>query len=185
MTLVSVCHLLYTAAEVKFGILAAQNAVVTLLVSRVITPNLLRASQQPLAIGKDASPVDRISELSRLLQRVAHFAHHDNENARSQASTPDLSLVLKHVAALRELVSRLLALPPDPTLGLVTGSRWGNHGLVEEPTEEAEMAALWLVDTCRRWVTAVPADSSAADDAPGRLNQQQLAGAARTLARLG
>jgi hypothetical protein len=30
-----------------------------------------------------------------------------------QASVPDLPQVLKHVASLRELVARVLALPPD------------------------------------------------------------------------
>lgn len=49
-SLTSVCHLVYSAAEVKFGILAAQNAVGTLLVSRVITPSILRPLERPARV---------------------------------------------------------------------------------------------------------------------------------------
>eukprot|EP00439_Symbiodinium_sp_Y106_P013258 s2297_g1.t3 len=167
-SLTSVCHLIYAAAEVKFGILAAQNAVGTLLVSRVITPSLLRV-QRP-ADGNGAS--ERVSELSRLLQRIAHFAHHDDE-ARGQ-TLPDLNQVVKHVASLRELVSRVLSLPPDSQMGLPAS------------TEESEAAALWTVQTCCRWTAGVPSDVHATGDPPGRARQQQqLVLAAQPIARLG
>lgn len=166
-SLASVCHLIYAAAEVKFGILAAQNAVGTLLVSRVITPSLLRV-QRPDAGGAS----ERVSELSRLLQRIAHFAHHDDE-ARGQ-TLPDLNQVLKHVASLRELVSRVLSLPPDSQMGLPAS------------TEESEAAALWTVQTCCRWTAGVPSDVQATGDPPGRARQQQqLVLAAQPIARLG
>ncbi|CAJ1331854.1 unnamed protein product, partial [Effrenium voratum] len=162
-SLTSVCHLVYSAAEVKFGILAAQNAVGTLLVSRVITPSILRQSTEG---------AERLAELSRLLQRIAHFAHHDEETSRGHAGVPDLHQVLKHVAALRELVSRVLSLPPDAQMGLPAS------------TEDAEAAAAWIVETCRRWAGHVPAESGA--DPPGRARQQQqLQLACKGLARLG
>ncbi|CAK9004640.1 unnamed protein product [Durusdinium trenchii] len=173
-SLSSVCHLVYSAAEVKFGILAAQNAVATLLLSRVITPSLLRARPTEPAAGGAAAPFsERVSELSRLLQRIAHFAHHDDD-ARSHAGVPDLSEVLKHVAALRELVSRVLALPPDPQMGL------------NSATEDSEAAALWIVQTCRRWMAQVPAEDAGSRRADGRARQQQqLELIAGPLARLG
>ena len=175
-SLTSLCHLVYSAAEVKFGILAAQNAVATLLLSRVITPSILRAK----STASSPSLPERISELSRLLQRIAHFAHHEDESSRGQASVPDLPHVLKHVASLRELVSRVLALPPDAQMGL------------NSSTEDSEAAALWIVETCRRWTAGVPSvpsmDTSAVSpsgDPPGRSRQQQqLQLAAGPFARL-
>eukprot|EP00931_Biecheleriopsis_adriatica_P047178 TRINITY_DN27167_c0_g1_i1.p1 TRINITY_DN27167_c0_g1~~TRINITY_DN27167_c0_g1_i1.p1 ORF type:complete len:985 (-),score=203.37 TRINITY_DN27167_c0_g1_i1:38-2992(-) len=175
-SLVSVCHLVYSSAEVKFGVVAAQNAVVTLLVSRVITPSLLRVAQRPSDISgaRGGTLSERVSELSRLLQRVAHFAHHDDEAARSPASSvPDLNQVFRHVASLRELVSRVLSLPSDPSLGLSAS------------TQDAEAAALWVVSTCQRWAGGVPSDISFAGDPPGRPRHQQLLSlAAKPLARL-
>lgn len=87
---------------------------------------------------------------------------------------PDLSEVLKHVAALRELVSRVLALPPDPQMGL------------NSATEDSEAAALWIVQTCRRWMAQVPAEDAGSRRADGRARQQQqLELIAGPLARLG
>ncbi|CAE7751911.1 unnamed protein product [Symbiodinium sp. CCMP2456] len=104
-SLASVCHLIYAAAEVKFGILAAQNAVGTLLVSRVITPSLLRV-QRPVDAGGAS---ERVSELSRLLQRIAHFAHHDDE-ARGQ-TLPDLNQELQ-----KQTIAASRHLPADPDM---------------------------------------------------------------------
>ena len=53
----------------------------------------------------------------------------------------------------------MLALPPDAQLGL------GNA------TEDSEAAALWVVETCRRWAKQLPAGQA---EAPGKGRQQQL-----------
>lgn len=159
-------HYLYAAAEEKFGILAAQNAVATLLVSRVITPSLLRVAQRRDADVGGPGLNDRVSQLSRLLQRIAHFAHHDDEGQGRGQLVEDA--VLRHISNLRELVSRLLVLPSYPTLGL------------EVSAEAAEEAGSWIVAASRRWGAGL--DGSAAGE-PGRVSQQ-LAAASRRLAQL-
>lgn len=178
-SLTSLCHLVYSSAEVKFGILAAQNAVLTLLLSRVVTPSILRA-KAAAGVPPGTPLPERSAELSRLLQRIAHFAHHEDQSSRGEASVPDLPQVLKHVASLRELVARVLALPPDAQMGL-NGS-----------PEDSEAAALWIVESCRRWSAGVPSvpslDTAASPvgDPPGRARQQQqLQLAAGAFARLG
>ena len=50
----------------KFGILAAQNAVLTLLLSRVVTPSILRA-KAAAGVAPGTPLPERTAELSRLL----------------------------------------------------------------------------------------------------------------------
>merc|ERR1712048_409734 len=56
-TIIVLLQFLYNAAEKKFGVLAAQNAVVSVLVSRIITPSLLRVAQRPRQDGVRTSGV--------------------------------------------------------------------------------------------------------------------------------
>lgn len=161
-------HYLYAAAEEKFGILAAQNSVATLLVSRVITPSLLRVAQRRDADVGGPGLSDRVSQLSRLLQRIAHFAHHDEEGQNRGQLVEDA--VLRHISNLRELVSRLLVLPSYPTLGLDVSS------------DVAEEAARWIVSSSLRWGAGL--DSMGAPGGDPSQNSQQLAAASRRLAQL-
>jgi len=152
-------------------VLAAQNTVVMMLASRVITPSVLRAAQKE---GPGIGLSERMSELSRLLQRVAHFAHHGDEDdyGTSTAVGPsDLQQVLKHVAAMRELVAKVLTLPADPTLGLAV------------PAEEAEDAAAWIVKACQSWSAGLAASGGLAGSSRPR-SQQQLEAARPVLLRL-
>merc|ERR1712194_291664 len=106
---------------------------------------------------------DRVSQLSRLLQRIAHFAHHDEEGQAGGQLVEDA--VLRHISALRELVSRLLVLPAHPSLGL------------DVTAEAAEDAAAWIISACRRW-------GSGLESGVGQPPPQQLAAASRRLAQL-
>jgi len=151
---VALCRFLYVAAEVRFSVLAAQNAVVTLLVSCVITPRLLGVAQRPHG--------PYVKELTTLLQRVSHFAHYDDTGEdlrqnRLAAGPGDLEQVLQHVAAFRDLVWRVLEMDVDRSLGLVPSA------------DDADNAARWLVQTSQHWVAS---------------GQEQLASAARPLANL-
>jgi len=159
-------HYLYASAEEKFGILAAQNAVATLLVSRVITPSLLRVAQRRDADVGGPGLSDRVSQLSRLLQRIAHFAHHDEEGPNRGQLVEDA--ILRHISALRELVSRLLVLPASPSLGL------------EVSADAAEEAASWIVAAARRWSAGLDSSGGPSADRP----PQQLSAASRRLAVL-
>merc|ERR1719247_1551888 len=161
-------HYLYAAAEEKFGILAAQNSVATLLVSRIITPSLLRVAQKRDADVGGPGLSDRVSQLSRLLQRIAHFAHHDEEGQNRGQLVEDA--VLRHISNLRELVSRLLVLPSYPTLGL------------EVSAEAAEEAASWVVAASRRWGAGL--DSMGGPGGDASQSSRQLAAASRRIAQL-
>merc|ERR1712072_12956 len=100
---------------------------------------------------------DRVSQLSRLLQRIAHFAHHDEEGQNRGQLVEDA--VLRHISNLRELVSRLLVLPSFPTLGL------------EVSAEPAEEAGGWVVGASRRWGAGLDSMGGPGSDA-GHSSQQ-------------
>lgn len=166
------CHFLYAAAEVKFSVLAAQNAVVTLLISCVVTPSLLRIAQR-----SSQGLSERTSDLSRLLQRISHFAHYDDNGEDGQMlrvgdAPGDLREVLEHVGALRELVAKVLMLPVEQGLGLHASA------------DETETSATWLVQSCQRWAAGTV---GAAGQSRGRQQRmpEQLAAASRGIARLG
>jgi hypothetical protein len=167
-SLQTVSHYLYAAAEEKFGILAAQNAVATLIVSRVITPSLLRVAQRRDADVGGPGLNDRVSSLSRLLQRIAHFAHHDDEGQGRGQVVEDA--VLRHISSLREFVSRLLVLPSYPTLGL------------EVSAQAAEEGAAWIVAAARRWGAGL--DSIGAPGADPSQASRQLAAASQRIEKL-
>jgi len=139
----TLCHFLYAAAEVKFGIATAQNAVVTLLVSRVISPSLLRLAQRGAV--RDPAIQEGASRLSRLLQQAAHFTHQESESG----STNDPALQ-KRISDFREVVNVLLAQQYFPSLA------------VEASTEEADEAAAWIISTCRRWSSMQDSDDALA-----------------------
>lgn len=167
--LVTLCHYLYAASEVKFGVLAAQNAVVMMLTARVITPSVLKIAQRE---GLGTSLSDRISELSRVLQRIAHFAHHSPHDDLGTSGPPDLQQVLRNVSAMRELVSRVLSLPADTSLGLIVGA------------EEAEEAAAWIVEACRFWSKGLTAAGALAGTSRPAHQQAQLSSAKPLLLQL-
>lgn len=172
----TLCVFVYSAAEVKFGVVAAQNCVSTLILSRVITPSLLRVAQRSgaaAAAGSAAYGVrtsTRITDLSKLLQRISHLSHHDEDIGRGAGAPSvgeDVEKSLKHVQALRVLVSDILRQPVDPTLGLSI------------PALDAEDAATWIVKTCQRWASGVAAGGGS------RLQSEQLTAAAKPIARIG
>lgn len=154
-----VSHIFYAAAEERFGLLAAQNAVTTLLVSRIIVPTLLRRSQQvsgsraggnPQSLGVDASaPLGgvnpRVSQLCKRLQRLAHSAHHSDRDEQAASGGGTIALTAgaqaeeTHAAALFDLASHVLGTLAPQTLGL------------EVSPEVAEQAAEWIVAACSRW----------------------------------
>jgi len=171
-SLQTLSHYLYAAAEEKFGILAAQNSVATLLVSRIITPSLLRVAQRRDADVGGPGLSDRVSQLSRLLQRIAHFAHHDEEGPSRGQLVEDA--VLRHISNLRELVSRLLVLPSYPTLGISVS------------VEDAEQAAAWLVAAARRWSSGVVVTGGAMQTPSGEAGRTShtLSAASKRLAQL-
>eukprot|EP00929_Paragymnodinium_shiwhaense_P090905 TRINITY_DN50988_c0_g1_i1.p1 TRINITY_DN50988_c0_g1~~TRINITY_DN50988_c0_g1_i1.p1 ORF type:complete len:956 (+),score=203.30 TRINITY_DN50988_c0_g1_i1:80-2947(+) len=167
--MISVYHFLYNAAESKFGALAAQNAVVTLLVSRIITPSLLRVAQRPRtgAAGEvmRGGVSERISQVSRMLQRIAHFAHHDEDAGAGGRGPPVDEVTLQHIADLREVVVKILAMPTFATLELSV------------TPEQAEEAAHHIVQMARRWTYGEGSGSGGVAD--------QLSKAATPLALLG
>eukprot|EP00435_Cladocopium_sp_Y103_P059699 s221_g21.t1 len=219
----SLCHLVYSSAEVylgakaraelrlgmaglksagwKFGILAAQNAVLTLLLSRVVTPSILRA-KAAAGVAPGTPLPERTAELSRL-QRIAHFAHHEDQSSWGEATAGDF------LRALQRKPGECPGPATSPeTCRVATGAGREGPGtaarcpvpwldlekrdhLVLLGQEDSEAAALWIVETCRRWSAGVPSvpsqdTASPLGDPPGRARQQQqLQLAAGAFARLG
>lgn len=136
----AICNYLYSAAETRFGVSAAHNAVVMLVTARIITPTILNEAQKARSAISE-----RILHVSRLFQRVAHYAHHEEITAAASGTDgvvpQDLEHVLLLVASMRDLVSHILSKPPPTTLQLGV-----------EPAD-AETAANSILQACQRWLS--------------------------------
>lgn len=123
--LVATFHFLWGPASDKFGANAATNALVTLLVSRILAPCVLRAAQ-PLSVeGQTGNVKTAATHISRRMQQAAHVAHEDGGDRSPQLRA--------HVRALRDLVKDLQTVPFHMSLEL------------RLPAEVAENAAERLV----------------------------------------